>query len=271
MHGRMKVAMVLAGLAFSLALMPVSTRASDSHAATHKTVCKTVTKKVHGKKKRVRVCHTVKAAPKPTATRTPRPTSTPVPPPTNTPTPLPTNTPVPTNTPQPTSTPVRSGVMFQILTPPAPSPSFAYQAYHMGTFDGVIYTAGSLSAIAGLDCGGVQCGYEESVNGPYGSFAPDGFMYVWVFVTEGAGPNASSFYSSFLNFQLRGSNGAVYGPSPVAPPETHLQLVMGGAQLVAGDVNPGWIRFTVPRQPGQYDLRWTATPFLQVVSSFAIS
>jgi hypothetical protein len=69
-------------------------------ATVHKTTCKTVTKKVHGKNKKVKVCHTVKAAPKPTPTKTatPRPTNTPAP----TSTPQPTNTPVPTNTPIPT-------------------------------------------------------------------------------------------------------------------------------------------------------------------------
>jgi len=56
-----------------------------------KKVCKTVTKKVHGKKKKVRVCHTVKVAHPPTATSTPRPTDTPVP----------TATPTATSTPKP--------------------------------------------------------------------------------------------------------------------------------------------------------------------------
>jgi hypothetical protein len=53
-------------------------------AASTKQACKTVTKKVHGKSKKVKVCHTVKAAvktptPRPsnTATATPLPTSTP--------------------------------------------------------------------------------------------------------------------------------------------------------------------------------------------------
>jgi hypothetical protein len=45
-------------------------------AAVHKQVCKTVMKKVHGKKKKVKVCATVKAAPKVTATSTPLPTAT---------------------------------------------------------------------------------------------------------------------------------------------------------------------------------------------------
>jgi len=56
-----------------------------------KKVCKTVTKKVHGKKRKVRVCHKVKAKAKPT----------------NTPTPslVPTATPTPTNTPMPSPTP----------------------------------------------------------------------------------------------------------------------------------------------------------------------
>jgi hypothetical protein len=56
-------------------------------AVAQKQSCKTVTKKVHGKKKKVKVCHTVKTAPKPTVTATPTPTTTPV------------NTPTPTATP----------------------------------------------------------------------------------------------------------------------------------------------------------------------------
>ena len=39
--------------------------------------CKTVNKTVHGKKKRVKVCHAAKPVPKPTATATPTPTPTP--------------------------------------------------------------------------------------------------------------------------------------------------------------------------------------------------
>jgi hypothetical protein len=71
-------------------------------ASVAKQSCKTVTKKVHGKSKKVKVCHTVKAAPKPKATRTSTPTSTPTatntPIPTNTPTPRPTATALPTAT-----------------------------------------------------------------------------------------------------------------------------------------------------------------------------
>lgn len=62
-------------------------------AAMHKRTCKTVTKRVHGKKRKVTVCHTVKTAAKPRPTRTPRPTATP------TATPLPTATPTPTASP----------------------------------------------------------------------------------------------------------------------------------------------------------------------------
>jgi len=64
-------------------------RAIGAHES--KKVCKTVKKKVQGKKKKVKVCHTVRVAPKPTATATstPRPTDTP------TPTATPTSTPRP--------------------------------------------------------------------------------------------------------------------------------------------------------------------------------
>lgn len=53
-------------------------------AVTAKKTCKTVTKKVHGKKKKVKVCSPVKAAPTATATPTAAPTNTPAPTPTNT-------------------------------------------------------------------------------------------------------------------------------------------------------------------------------------------
>jgi hypothetical protein len=57
-------------------------------APVQKKTCKTVTKKVYGKNKKVKVCKTVKAPAKPTATKTPRPTSTPLPTASPTPTPL---------------------------------------------------------------------------------------------------------------------------------------------------------------------------------------
>jgi hypothetical protein len=70
-------------------------------------VCKIVTKKVHGKKKRVKVCHSVTTA-KPTST----PTDTPTPTATATSTLIPTSTttPTPTNTPTPTATPTQASI-----------------------------------------------------------------------------------------------------------------------------------------------------------------
>jgi hypothetical protein len=65
--------------------------------------CHYVTKKVHGKKKRVKVCTTVKPKATPTPTPTDTPTDTPT---TPTPTDTPTVTPTPTITPTATQTPV---------------------------------------------------------------------------------------------------------------------------------------------------------------------
>jgi len=77
-----------------LAITPAAYGAGNAHSATFaKKKCKTVTKKVHGKKKRVKVCKSAKPpAAKPTKT------------PTNTPTP----TSTPTLTPTPTATPTRA-------------------------------------------------------------------------------------------------------------------------------------------------------------------
>jgi hypothetical protein len=173
--------------------------------------------------------------------------------------------------PQATSVPTYPLATFQLLTPPAPSPSFAYSLYHNGSFDGVIYTAGNQYAIAGLDCGGVQCGYEGGAKNSYGTLAPSGFMYVWIFAEEGAQQYSSSFYSSFVHFQLRGADGQVYSAVPSPPPYTHAEPVMGGAQLSAGDKNLGWMQFQVPAVAARYDVRWTATPFLQILTSFTVS
>ena len=88
---------------------PRAVASTHSHAVAGKKRCRTVTKKVHGKKKRVRVCSTV--APKPpatsTATVTPSPTVTPDP--TATPAPTDTATPTPIPTPAPTATSVPVG------------------------------------------------------------------------------------------------------------------------------------------------------------------
>jgi len=83
------VLFVMICLALLAAWVVQPSRAIGAHES--KKVCKTVTKKVHGKKKKVKVCHTVKVAPTPTATSTPRPTDTPVP----------TATPTATSTPKP--------------------------------------------------------------------------------------------------------------------------------------------------------------------------
>jgi hypothetical protein len=64
---------LLALLAAALPLAGSPVAASPSAASGAKKVCKTVTKKVHGKKRKVRVCTTVKPKPKPTPAPTPVP------------------------------------------------------------------------------------------------------------------------------------------------------------------------------------------------------
>jgi uncharacterized protein with FMN-binding domain len=68
-----------AGAGGVLAGVPTPSHAStlQTHAAKKKKVCKTVTKKVHGKKTRVKQCKLVKVKPKPAPTATPTPTSSP--------------------------------------------------------------------------------------------------------------------------------------------------------------------------------------------------
>jgi hypothetical protein len=97
--GRVKRIILSVGLVLLLAgISTAAIQAPIAHgAAAQKRVCKTVTKKIHGKKKKVRVCHNVKTTSPPTSTNTPVPTRTPLP----TDTPRPTITPVPINTPQP--------------------------------------------------------------------------------------------------------------------------------------------------------------------------
>jgi mono/diheme cytochrome c family protein len=85
---------------------PEALASSHAHVIPAKKKCKFVTKKVHGKKKRVKVCTKVKATPTPTETPTETPTDTPTPTltppsapaqPTSTPTPTPTATATPTS------------------------------------------------------------------------------------------------------------------------------------------------------------------------------
>lgn len=83
---------ILASLILVTGLLgiPRVSHSGNALASTHslqkpaRKVCKTVTKKVHSKKKKLKVCHTVKARPTPTPTDTPTDTSTPNP--TDTPT-----------------------------------------------------------------------------------------------------------------------------------------------------------------------------------------
>jgi uncharacterized protein with FMN-binding domain len=60
-----------------LAVTPIPSHAAAplAHVAKTKNVCKTVTKKVHGKKTKVKQCKSVPVKPKPTPTPTPTPTS----------------------------------------------------------------------------------------------------------------------------------------------------------------------------------------------------
>ena len=116
---------ILVALGFlSAALLWPESRANASryvHATPAKKQCKLVTKKVHGKRKKVKVCRTVHAAlPAPTSTATSTATST------STPTPTPTATPTetPTATPTPTASPTATLTASATATP-APTATFA--------------------------------------------------------------------------------------------------------------------------------------------------
>ena len=91
--------------AVTLAVVPGPYHATSVHSAPAlKKKCKVVTKKVHGRKKRVKVCTAVKPTPKPKATPTDSPTLIPTATNTATPTPTLTSTLTVTATSTPTST-----------------------------------------------------------------------------------------------------------------------------------------------------------------------
>jgi len=98
----LSIAVTLAAVAVPTAARVNASGHPDAPAA--KTVCHTVTKRVHGKVVKKKICHTVKPTPTKTPIRTPTraPTKTPKPKPTKTPAPLPTAT--PTVVPSPTFT-----------------------------------------------------------------------------------------------------------------------------------------------------------------------
>jgi mono/diheme cytochrome c family protein len=83
---------------------PEALASSHAHLILAKKKCKFVTKKVHGKKKRVKVCTKVKAKPTPTETPTDTPTATLTPPP-----PPVQATAPPTSTPTAAATPTSGG------------------------------------------------------------------------------------------------------------------------------------------------------------------
>lgn len=189
------------------------------HAATvQKRVCRTVTKKVHGKKKKVRVCTAVAAKPKPTATDTPRPT--------NTPTPQPTATSLRTNTPQPTST---------------PQPRF------QRTQHGIIDTFTGVSASV------VKLLYGSTNN--YTLNPNPGAAFQWVLGTETNTGN-QSFVSSYFDFELQNkATGQVYELKN-GTPYGATESIMPVLRLSAGQTSAGWMEGSVPNTPATYYVMW---------------
>jgi hypothetical protein len=216
--------LILSGVAFA-GYGP--TTASGS--VTHKQSCKTVTKKVHGKKKKVRVCHEVKA--KPTATRTRIPTATP----TATATSTATETPVP---PTPTSTPTLTLAQ-------------RFRVSHDA--NGAVYVDDTVTGMQAAALR-VETGNTEVLGT---DFSILGLTAVFVYVQErnisftgdnGAGPGT---YRVGGDFSLKpGGQVSCCGPAdqqydPVSAP-----------RLIQGDVTQGWMTFNVPLGSGDYTLSW---------------
>jgi hypothetical protein len=235
-------------------------------AAPNKKTCKTVTKKVHGKNAKVKVCKTIKVAPTstptntPTATATSTPTATPTRTPTSTPTNTPTNTPTSTRTPQP--------VLVAISHLPQPDISHWYdpQFYRWNQTD----TTDAFSintATANLI---VQ-------TGPYWASpsANAGNVYIWVYTQI---MNTSSYQTlpvSLNDFSLlhvsSTSDCVQAGPSPYCTRTDFLvpQAVMPpgsqgspftGSNLFVRQVASGWVRYEVPLGDAIYGVYYAFAP-----------
>lgn len=235
-------------IAMTGALLLVSGRSSSAAASGHIHVvlatkkCHTVVKKIHGKKKRVKVCTrvTVKAP-----TILPTDTSTP----TNTPTVPPTGTPVP-----PTSSPT--------LTSNAASPGVAISQNTDGTIAMVLDKATGISAgYLGKKTGLVDC---------VGDVPVDGDMWLWVGIRE-RNSGSTTFYSSHQNFQLSDDAGNTYDAGLSCPEGTSDNYQE--QWLDPGTETSGWIGFSIPAEPGNYTLSWSEfgaipwTPFATITVS----
>lgn len=193
-----------------------------------KKVCKTVTKKVHGKKKKVKVCHAVRVAPKPTATgtSTPRPTDTPTP------------TATPTSTPRPTA---------------VPAPRLEYS----GT--SLIDTYTSVSASEQK----LQAGQKNNY-----TLAPSpGAVFLWVLASE-TNRSSVPFVSSYFNFELQDKNSGVVYQLQNGTPYGATENIMPVLTLNSGQTNVGWMEASIPDQPATYYVMWNesgAIPWTPIV------
>lgn len=212
-------------------------RVPTAHGApTMKRVCHKITKKVHGKKRKVKVCHTVAQAP--VATKVPTATSTPTASPTPTRTPTPTATATATSTPTPTAT---------------PKPRFATE--HDAGMDLI------LDNLTGV--GAATSEYTIGLNNNYGLSPDSGRLYFWMLGFE-KNYGTGSYLSSYFNWKLVSSEGTVYAPEPGYPSEKS-GPTLPVVDLGYNEQNIGWMEFNVPFRADVYTVEWNenyAVPFL---------
>jgi hypothetical protein len=229
--------LVVAGLA--LYSSQPSRRALASHPALPvlaKKKCKTVTKKVHGKKKKVKVCTKSKAKPKPKPTATDTPTATFTPTATLPPTPTSTPTATPTPTATNTSTPrfSRSG---STIT---------------DSYTGVSATAQKL-----------VYGYEDN----FQTSPAAGDAFEWVLASESdQGP--ARYDSSYFNFELQNKATGVVYTLQSGTPLNATENIMPVVSLSSGQTNLGWSEATIPNTPATYYVMWDedgAIPWVPIV------
>jgi hypothetical protein len=223
---------VVIGLVLLLAGMSaVGRQAPLVHGAVaRKQTCKTVTKKVHGKKQKVKVCHTVKAAAKPAATKTPTPTVTPV------------------NTPTPTATPL---------------PGHALSIHSEGTDIALLSddTSNNSAAVGSLVYGPLAAN---------GTKASSNQFFQWVVGVEqanGTTPYVSSVNNFRLTGADNAVYPQVQVGNPSGTTGTTLaNMTLNGPD----GVNDGWIAWSIPARANTLTVSWNEaglipwTPFAQI-------
>jgi len=210
--------------------------------APHKQTCKTVTKKIHGKKKKVRVCKSVKAK----LTNTP------------------TQAPMATSTATATATAIPATATSTATKTTAQRFKISHDSAGMTYVDD---TETGMQAAAGR----VQVGTMEALGTDFASL---GLTAVFVYVQErnisftrdnGDGPGT---YRALNDFSLSGGHVSCCGPADQPYNPVHF------ANLIQGDVNDGWLTYAIPvPAAGDYTLYWRenltdeirrAVPFLQI-------